>query len=305
MPNSPEITSPRTIPYVLVDVFTRTPLTGNQLAVFLDGRGLSDAQMQALARETRLPETTFIIPREPAVERERGVKVRIFTVEEELPFAGHPTLGTAYVLERQLVGLSDVSVINLDLKVGKVPVTFNCPAGKPEFGEMRQRDPEFGQGHDRAAVARAIGIESADIHPELPIETVSTGMAFVIVPMRSVEVLRRVRGNWPQAHSYLVSSDARFFYFVARDEEAPRQWHARMIFYNGEDPATGSAAGCFASWMVQHDVAASDEQNIVEQGMQVSRPSELFVRAEKVNGMVTNVRVGGYVVEVARGEFFL
>lgn len=307
MSNEPTMqeSAKRSIPYVLVDVFTRTPFTGNQLAVILDARELDESQMQALARETRLPETTFIIPRDKATERKRGIKVRIFTTEEELPFAGHPTLGTAYVLERTLVGLSQTSVIQLDLRVGTVPVTFQCPSGKPEFGEMRQRDPEFGKRHDRAKVARAIGIKSADIHPELPLETVSTGLGYAIVPLRSVETLRRLQGNWTAAHAYLAGTDARFFYFVARDETAPRQWHARMLFYNGEDPATGSAAGCFAAWMVQHGVSASDEQVVIEQGLQVNRPSEIFVRAKKNSGKVTNVRVGGYVVEAGRGEFFL
>src|SRR6266568_2742950 len=132
----------RRFPFVTMDVFTRQPLEGNQLAVFTDGRGLSDAEMQALARETNLSETTFIIPRDAETERQHGVKVRIFTVAEELPFAGHPTLCTATLLHRQ----RGDSEINLDLRVGKVPVRFSQREGAI-FGEMTQRDPVFGGIH--------------------------------------------------------------------------------------------------------------------------------------------------------------
>src|SRR5579864_3684151 len=132
----------RPLSFVTLDVFTSVPLEGNQLAVFTDARGLSDSEMQALAREMNLAETTFIIPRDRQTEARRGVRVRIFTVQEELPFAGHPTLGTAVVLR----GGKKVPQISLDLKVGKIPVTFSERGGKV-FGEMRQRDPEFGSIH--------------------------------------------------------------------------------------------------------------------------------------------------------------
>src|SRR6476661_8420405 len=135
----------RRLPFVQVDVFTSVPLEGNQLAVFADGRSLSDAEMQALAREMNLSETTFILPRDPATERERGVRVRIFTVQEELPFAGHPTLGTAFALR----GSTGVSEINLELNVGKIPVRFKDNPGEPVFGEMTQQEPKFGMIHDR------------------------------------------------------------------------------------------------------------------------------------------------------------
>src|SRR5713101_1713751 len=133
----------RQLPFVQLDVFSSRPLEGNALAVFLDGRGLSDEQMQALAREMNLSETTFILPRDAATERERGVRVRIFTVAEELPFAGHPTLGTAFVLR----GSGGAREILLDLNVGKVPVPFEEVPGQPVFGEMTQVDPEFGPTH--------------------------------------------------------------------------------------------------------------------------------------------------------------
>src|SRR5580698_5451384 len=147
------VTELRRFPFVQLDVFTTRAFEGNTVAVFLDGRGLSDQEMQALAREMNLSETTFILPREPSVEREHGVRVRIFTVQEELPFAGHPTLGTAF----QLRGPTGAREIALDLNVGKVPIQFEEKAGHPVFGEMTQVDPQFGERHDRETVARACG----------------------------------------------------------------------------------------------------------------------------------------------------
>src|SRR5579872_3538205 len=171
----------RRIPYVLLDVFTDTPLTGNQLAVFTDARNVQEHELQQLASETRLCETTFVFPREAAVESEQGVKVRIFTVDEELEFAGHPTLGTAAYLRKP-----DQKVVELDLRVGKIPVAFTDSASGPAFGEMTQRDPVFGQVHDRATVARAIGLAPEDLDDSLPVQTVSTGMAFAIVPVKKL-----------------------------------------------------------------------------------------------------------------------
>src|ERR1700758_680457 len=162
---SPMSKTKRRLPFVQVDVFTSVPLEGNQLAVFADGRSLSDAEMQALAKEMNLSETTFVLPRDAATERERGVRVRIFTVEEELPFAGHPTLGTAFAL-RSSKGAREIV---LDLNVGKVPVRFEEVPGQPVFGEMTQKDPEFGPLHDSKAVVRAAGLADGDVDPSLPI----------------------------------------------------------------------------------------------------------------------------------------
>src|SRR5512140_347608 len=161
----------RTFHYVQLDVFTNKALEGNQLAVFTDARGLSSEQMQALARETNLSETTFIIPRDEATERERGIQVRIFTVGEELEFAGHPTLGTAFYLHKK----TGRETIELDLKVGKIPVRFSTDNHGHLRGEMRQRDPEFGEIHSIDAVAEATGIPPEAFETSLPIETVSTG----------------------------------------------------------------------------------------------------------------------------------
>src|SRR5437763_8808867 len=182
---SPMSNTKRRLPFVQVDVFTSVPLEGNQLAVFADGRSLSDTEMQALAREMNLSETTFILPRDAATERERGVRVRIFTVDEELPFAGHPTLGTAMVLRNEALrnealrndaqpDNGGAEEIALDLNVGRIPVRFSTRDGLP-FGLMTQRDPEFKKKHSREDVARASGLAVDDIADDLPIQTVSTG----------------------------------------------------------------------------------------------------------------------------------
>jgi trans-2,3-dihydro-3-hydroxyanthranilate isomerase len=293
---------PRRLSFVQLDVFSSQAFAGNALAVFLDGRGLADGEMQALAREMNLSETTFILPREAAIERERGVRVRIFTVQEELPFAGHPTLGTAFALR----GSAGATEITLDLNVGKVPVRFEEVSGQPAFGEMTQRDPEFGPCHDREAVARAAGLRDGDIAPSLPIQTVSTGLSFTLVPLRGLDIMRRLRVDLAGSAQYLEQSGGKFFYFVTRETvDSSARLHARMMFYNGEDPATGSAAGCAAAWMIAQGVAQPDERVLIEQGVEMQRPSRIFVCASRRDDRVVNVRVGGNAVEVLRGEVFL
>src|SRR6478735_5277909 len=293
--------SNRRLPFVQVDVFTSVPLEGNQLAVFADGRGLSDAEMQALAREMNLSETTFILPRDAATERERGVRVRIFTVDEELPFAGHPTLGTAMVLR----GTSGAEEIALDLNVGRIPVRFSTRDGLP-FGMMTQRDPEFGEKHTREDVARAAGLAVDDIAADLPIQTVSTGNGFAIVPLKSLAALQKLAPAWPNMKQYLEKTSAKFFYFVSREAVNPEaRLQSRMIFYNGEDPATGSAAGPCAAWAVQYGVVPPDEQALMEQGVEMKRRSRIYFSAGRKGDKIVNVRVGGHVVEVVRGEVFL
>src|SRR5437588_3869333 len=266
--------------------------------------------MLALAREMNVAETTFIFPRDPATEAHR---VRIFTVAEELPFAGHPTLGTA--LHLYASGFSPVSEksdeIILDVKAGKISVRFTANSkntGRDRvdgqvFGEMRQRDPEFGVTFSREEVARVIGIGVDEIPTEWPIQIVSTGLSFAIVGIRNQETLANLKFDNGQAAEFLKNTDAKLFYFLCpeRREKNRLEARARMFFYGGEDPATGSAAGCAASWMVQHGIAKSDEQVVIRQGVEIHRPSEIYVRAIRDGQRVTNVRVGGYAVEVLRG----
>jgi trans-2,3-dihydro-3-hydroxyanthranilate isomerase len=300
----------RSYEFVQLDVFTRTPLTGNPLAIFTDARGLIDQEMQALAREMNLSETTFVLPREPQVETNEGKRVRIFTVEEELPFAGHPTLGTALYLHN--VAASATDEIVLDLNVGKIAVQFSADSNNRSdrvagdvFGEMRQRDPEFGPTLPQEKIAGVFG-GAEQIASEWPSQIVSTGLPFAIVPIRDVKTLANLKPDLVRVGAVLEGTGAKFCYFICPEErEGWRQVRARMFFYGGEDPATGSAAGCAVSWMVRHDLAKSDEQILIHQGVEARRPSEIFLRATRDGEKVANVRVGGYAVEVLRGTVSL
>ena len=297
-------TSARKLSLVQVDVFTNRALNGNSLAVFPDGRGLSTEDMQVLAREMNLSETTFVLPGDGAAEKNGAVRVRIFTVQEELPFAGHPTLGTAFVLR----GQTGTPEVRLELNAGTIPVCFTEQSSADgtaglAFGEMTQKDPQFGAIHDVEAVARFTGLSVAEFDSSAPIQTVSTGVPFTICALRSLKTLQDLGLDLKRAAEYLSRSGGKFFYFVCRETVDPKaRLHARMIFYGGDDPATGSAAGCCSAWMVAHGVAASDEQVLIEQGLEVHRPSSIFVRAGKQDNQVVNVRVGGNCVEVLRGE---
>lgn len=288
----------RHLPFVQLDVFTQTPFEGNQLAVFTDARGLSDAEMQRIARETNFSETTFILPREDKVEEREGVRARIFTTEEELPFAGHPTLGTAAVV-RNYLNQNDVA---LQLNVGKIPVTFAADG----FGEMHQNDPQFTEVHRPEDIAPIAGLNADDFRSDVPIQTVSTGLAFIITPVKGLEAISRLNFNAQRAKQYLAEHDGHFIYFMCTETMSPEtQIHSRMIFYNGEDPATGSAAGNCISWCVEHGFIAPGKRVVIEQGIEIGRPSRLYVSANKQDGRVIGVRVGGYCVEVARGEYLL
>jgi trans-2,3-dihydro-3-hydroxyanthranilate isomerase len=304
----------RAYEFTQVDVFTQTPLAGNPLAVFPDASGLTEAEMQAVAREMNLSETTFIFGRDAATEAREGKKVRIFTVEAELPFAGHPTLGTALYLYASESNQEKPAEIALDLKAGKIPVRFsakseNAGIGRVDgqiFGEMRQRDPEFGTPLSREEVARVIGIDADEIPSEWPVQPVSTGLTFTIVPFRSRQTLSDLKFSYIQAAEFLKKTGANFFYFFCPERGGGQlEARARMFFYGGEDPATGSAAGCAASWMVEHGIAKDDEQVVIQQGVECRRPSEMHVRARREGGRVTDVRVGGYAVEILRGTVTL
>src|SRR5256886_8721314 len=288
------MSSLRRLPFTQFDVFTSQALEGNPLAVFPDGRSLSDGEMQAIAKEMNLSETTYILPRDQATEKERGIRVRIFTVEEELPFAGHPMLGTAFALR----GNGRAAEIKLELNVGTIPVTFEETPGQPTFGEMRQNDPVFGQIHDVKKIAEVTGIPLADIDSEFPVQTVSTGVPFTVLPLRGLQQIRRRGINQSRSSEYLSASGAKFFFCVSRETVDPTaRLHARMLFYNGEDPATGSAAGCTCAWMVAHGVAQPGEQALIEQGIEAGRSSRIFVRGERTADAI-KVYVGGNAVPV-------
>jgi trans-2,3-dihydro-3-hydroxyanthranilate isomerase len=327
--SAPLLRNPRQFDYALVDVFAEAPLEGNMLAVFTDATGLSAGEMQSLAREMNLAETTFILPRDAAIEAQRGVRVRIFTVQEELGFAGHPTLGTASWLYWNHPVLRGYETITVDLPVGPIRVSFGeqSPDKPGVFGTMRQNPPVFGDIHDPSAIALALNLSVEDLDPSLPIQTVSTGMAFCIVPLRSLDAARRLSIPQQSAQAYLDSSDAKFFYCIApAAPESGAQWHNRMQFYNGEDPATGSASGCAIAYLVYHKRAASGEKIIFEQGIEINRPSRIYVRAsftDSVPGSMPDIGgfgrgvhgaevpfpdlvfVAGRTIPVAIGRFFL
>lgn len=295
--------------YAQVDVFAEEPLEGNQLAIFTDARGLSDDEMQAFARETNLSETTFILPRDPQVEHERGVRVRIFTTSEELPFAGHPTLGTASWLYWNHPWLRAAEQIVLDLNVGPIPVRFtpSKPGEQGIFATMRQNNPVFGDTHDYSALAKVLQLSLDDLDEQLPAQTVTTGNPFCLVPLKSLAAAERLRvPQTLQVSEYLARHNAKFFYFLTRAQTGSgADWHARMQFYNGEDPATGSAAGPAIAWLVKHGAAVPGKQIIIEQGVEMHRPSRLYVSATLSGDKVSDVFVGGRTIPVAMGRFFL
>ena len=298
--------------FAQVDVFAETPLEGNALAIFTDARGLTTEEMQALARETNLNETTFILPRAPEIERERGVQVRIFLTTEEVPFAGHPTLGTASWLYWNHPILRGAEEITLDLGIGPIPVRFtpSQPCEQGVFGTMKQNDPTFGEirnsRQDRNALARALNLSADDLDPDLPAQVISTGMAFCIVPLRSLEVAARLRIPPQPARAYLDRIGAKFFHCITRAHaDSGADWHARMQFDTGEDPATGSASGSTIAYLVRCGAAGSGQPIVIEQGIEMRRPSRIHVSATIENGVVTKVFVGGRTIPVASGRFFL
>jgi trans-2,3-dihydro-3-hydroxyanthranilate isomerase len=298
--------SARTLDYFIVDVFTDTPLAGNPLAVVMNTAGLTSEQMQSIAREFNLSETTFVERRPASVEEAEGVRVRIFTTEEELPFAGHPTLGTASVLRLAAPEVVRDSVITLAENVGPIPVRFS---GDSLFAEMTQRDPQFGAELNPAEVARLCGLSPADLDPSAPPQVVSTGNPFAIVLLRSTEALGRLRVSQDEATTWLRARGGRWFYVMSRtpdqNQRPQEEFRARMQFNGGEDPATGSAAGCAVSYLVNRGLAPSGKQFLIRQGVEMGRPSEIYVSATHANTKVTDIRVGGSTVLVAKGQLFL
>ncbi len=291
----------RRFSFVTIDVFTTTPLEGNPLAVLPDAAGLTDGEMLAIAREFNLSETTFVVRRDRSVEHRQGFRTRIFSTRAEMPFAGHPTLGTAAVLRGQGAG----DEVTLELTIGPVPVRFSDRGGRT-FGEMTQIDPTFGKVHDREMVADAIGVPPAELEKGLPIQTVSTGVPFAIVPFARLATLQKWAPDWNRMDRYLKGTDAQFFYAVCQETVAPdAHLHARMVFYGGDDPATGSAAGPAAAWLVRNQLAVSGSPVEIEQGIEARRPSRISARADLSGGKVSNVRVGGFFAPVVQGELVL
>ncbi len=309
-----------TLDYFVVDAFTTEPLGGNPLAVVMNTRGLATEKMQSIAREFNLSETTFVERRPAEIERAEGVRVRIFTPREELAFAGHPTLGTAGVLKMFAPETIEGDTVTLAENVGPVPVRFEVSkAGAAGlFGEMTQRDPEFGAELDPKIVARLAGLSADDLDPTLPPQVVSTGTAFAIVALRSLAALERLKVNQDEATAWLRERGARWFYVLAPalnqnslgqnsidEKQDGVKFRSRMQFYGGEDPATGSAAGCAIAYLVSRGAVASGARVHLRQGVEMGRPSDLFLSAKKDSVKISHVRVAGSTVLVAKGQLFL
>lgn len=277
----------RTLRYVLCDVFTSRPLEGNQLAVFTDARGLSTEAMQRLASETHLSETTFVLP----AEQGGHAKVRIFTPLVELPFAGHPTLGTALVI----AGSIEAPEIRLELPVGVVPVRIERGSSGAGFGWMSQPIPTLVPFEHEAELLEALGVSSS----VLPVTQYSNGPSHLYVTVASRQEVAALAPDF-QRLARLTQGGVSVF---SQDEQGVKTRMFAPAAGVFEDPATGSAAGPLGVHLVRHDLLAYGETLRIEQGTEIGRPSELFVRIEGEREKITSVEVGGGVQIVARGEF--
>jgi trans-2,3-dihydro-3-hydroxyanthranilate isomerase len=325
--------------FYIVDVFAETKYAGNQLAVFTgqDVANLSPDEMLQIAREINYSETTFIISDKPT---NGGYDVRIFTPAKELPFAGHPTLGTAYIIQKEIIKNSVERVI-LNLKVGQIPVSWETTDDLGEVLWMKQNTPTFHQKYDAESLAAALNLETADIDSRFPIQEVSTGIPFIIVPLKSHQALKKSKVNLDKLLSInpVFSKNPRNQVFPEqpRNQVFPEQPRNQVFSKNlvsknateilifcpetnnsgndlsvrmfapalgiTEDPATGSANGCLAGYLVEYNYFGEEKIEVkVEQGYEINRPSLLLLKAEKRGGEI-EVFVGGKVVMVARGEF--
>lgn len=282
-----------------MDVFAEAKYEGNQLAVIIDDEGIPSELMQKLAREMHFSETTFITKQD---KKNKVFGVRIFTPESELPFAGHPTLGTAYIAQKILLG-DKVDNLILDMKAGKIPVEFNYDGDEPSVLWMKQLPPLFGDIHSIEKFAEFLGLKPEDFDTDYPIQEVSTGVYFYMIPLKTKDALLRVKLDNDKLAEYSRDKKAKWpFMFCRETDSSENQVKARMITNFTEDPATGSANGCFAGYLVKHRYFGSSEIDIkVEQGAEVQRPSLLYLKAAE-KGKEISVEVGGKVAYVARGR---
>jgi trans-2,3-dihydro-3-hydroxyanthranilate isomerase len=276
--------------FYITDVFAEEPYSGNQLGTFVDAADITTEEMQQIARELNFAETTFITGGSLA----DGFDVRIFTPAAELPFAGHPTLGTSFLIRNEILK-NDIAVLTLNLGVGKIPVTF----GDEGVLWMEQKAPSFGEQIAVETIAEELGLEPSDINGDYPAQPVSTGLEFLLIPLNSYRALKKASVN----EGKLAKG---YFLFCKGGYNKTQSIQARMFAQGlgvSEDPATGSANGCLASYMVEHKFLGTSEVNItVGQGYEIGRPSQLYLRASK-NGSEYEINVGGKVRLVASGEW--
>ncbi len=289
--------------YFIVDVFAERRYSGNQLGVFLAGPGLRDQTMQSIARELDFSETAFITSDS---EGPGGFPVRIFTPEHEVDFAGHPTLGTAYVIREKILKASSAQ-IRLSLRVGEVPVRF--PAAHQPDGPlwMDQVEPEFGETVDIENMAPVLGLPPDAFDARFPIQQVSTGLPHFIVPLVSLSMLKAAKADRPRYFGLIGRTWAKnILLFCPEPRDAGHDLSVRMFSdYLGipEDPATGSGNGCLAAYLVRHSYFGPGRvEKRVGQGHEVGRPSLLHIAAERRGDSIA-VSVGGRVVEVAEGDW--
>jgi trans-2,3-dihydro-3-hydroxyanthranilate isomerase len=287
------------IPFYIVDVFAEKKYAGNQLAVFRNAAALSGEEMQTITREMNFSETTFILSDAP---NQGGFDVRIFTAKEEVPFAGHPTLGTAHIIRNEILG-GQAERVTLNLKIGPIPVTFS-PDG---YSWMTQKEPEFGPRHRADALAGILGLSEADLDERVPVEEVSTGMPFFIVPLKTLAALKAAKVNREKYFALIEHTAAKgILVFCPEPHEPPNHLSVRVfVEYHGvpEDPATGSGNGCLAGYLARHRYFGQDSIDVrAEQGYEIGRPSLLLLRAAQTETALT-VQVGGRSQVVARGEF--
>ncbi|MGH2517172.1 MAG: PhzF family phenazine biosynthesis protein [Ktedonobacterales bacterium] len=298
--------------FLQLDVFTDHPFGGNQLAVFLDSDGLTDGEMQAIAREMNFSETTFVLP---ASEARALRRVRIFTPEAELPFAGHPVVGTTFALAyTNVIHAGDTSPVYLELRVGTLAVDVLFDEQTLSFVWMHQPVPQFTpwQG-ERAKLAAAVGLSEADIAENLPIEHGSAGMPYLYVPLRSLEALARARPGADLPELLSVPEPHIGIYLFTLNTGATEVGARSRMFAPTmgvpEDAATGSAAGPFGVYLLRHGTLAPDADGDsrvrVEQGVEMGRPSRIEVAIEASGDTVRDVRVGGEAVVVAESNLIL
>lgn len=290
------------IHYSIVDVFSEGKYTGNPLAVFKNSGSLSNSEMQKIAREMNFSETTFILSNS---KNAGGYDVRIFTPKEEIPFAGHPTLGTASIIQSDILQRR-VDSLTLNFKSGQIAVSFDH---QEEVIWMKQNEPTFGRILDSKKVSEVLSINHEYIDTRYPIQEVSTGLPVIIVPLLSLEAAKKVRINKEKYYQLIEHTDAKAI-LVFNPETYRSENHLNVrdfADYYGipEDAATGSSNGCLAAYLVKYAYFNKTEINVqVEQGYEMKRPSLLFLNASIDNEKI-NVNVGGKVEKIAQGEWFL
>lgn len=291
--------------FYIVDVFAEERYAGNQLAVFTgDGVALlSDKEMQKIAKEMNFSETTFITSNEAI---NGGYNVRIFTPGQELPFAGHPTLGTAFILQQEIIKRSVERVV-LNLKVGQIPVTLNYAGEAVEWLWMQQKTPTFGQGFSPNQLAPVLNLEVEEIDSRYPIEEVSTGVPFIIVPLKNHAALKRIKVNKDNYFELVNKTNAKAILVFCPETNKPGNDLSVRMFadYLGvpEDPATGSANGCLAGYLVEYNYFGEKPVDVkVEQGYEIGRPSLLLLKSQRSTTGI-EVFVGGKSIMIAKGEF--